>query len=908
MPRRVHYVLSTHWDREWHHTFQDFRYRLVRLLDRVLAGWQDGRLQGPFQADGQAILLDDYLEIRPEQRAELEQQVRAGRLVVGPWYVLPDEFLVSGESLVRNLRLGCDRAREFGGVPSKAGFLCDMFGHNSQMPQIFGGFGITGAFVWRGVNQYDRRHFIWRGADGSTLPTYRFPWNGYCTYAVAVRGANSSIPLEAGQIATRLEEHLQAEAAATAIGPILAFDGGDHMEWDAAAYAVLAQRFNAASAPGGGQNQGEFEIVHSSLDAYLDELETETGLILPLLSGELREPALEGGLIDQQWLIAGVTSSRVWIKQANAACESLLCQWAEPFSTLAQRAVGATSLPGYLHTAWKWLIANHPHDSMCGCSIDAVHEDMRFRFAQARGIAERLTLESTRSLAASVAAPLAENEVRVCVFNPLPRPFSGVVCLTLDTPIDWPVYGDEMGRFESHPAFRIYGPEGAELPYQRLGETPARTRTRMYDTSFPRGYRVNEVAVALRLTIPALGYTTLTLRPSAAPTRLAGAPALAASDCTLENEFLAVRVEPNGSLTLSDKRSGQTYIRLLTFEDRADIGDGWNFGAVSQDQACTSSACRASVALLHNGPLLATLRVRTVMEVPTEFDFGQMRRGGGMTELVIDSQLTLRAGSGHLEVETSVHNTVRDHRLRVLFPSGAAGAGTYLADTPFDVVERPIALRADNARYREPEVETKPQQTWFGVADGRRGLAVISSGLLEGAVIDQPERPLALTLLRATRRTVNTDGEPLGQLQGDLPFRYWIVPLAAAPDPVQLCELGQQLAGGLRSVQLSAPDCAQHHGTAPLPVSAGFLQLSGQVVLTSLRAMGSGLEARFFNPTPEHQRASMNVQGWAGATPAPGSATPVDFESRATASPEPLSEGQISFALRPKQIVTLRLE
>ncbi len=900
MPRRVHFVLSTHWDREWHHTFQDFRYRLVQMIDRVLAGWQDGRLQGPFQMDGQAILLDDYLEIRPEQRAEIEHRVRSGHLVVGPWYVLPDEFLVSGESLLRNLRLGRETARAFGGTPSKAGFLCDMFGHNSQMPQLFAGFGISGAFVWRGTKLYDQRHFIWRGADGTTLPTYRFPWNGYCTYATVVRRAHSPIPLEAEQIAERLEEHLQTEAAATAVGPILAFDGGDHLEWDAAAYAVLAQRF--------GQANAQFEIVHTSLDAYLDELLPESGLILPLLNGELREPALEGGQIDQQWLIPGVTSSRVWIKQANAACESLLCQWAEPFGALAQRAVAHASLPGYLHTAWKWLISNHPHDSMCGCSIDAVHEDMRYRFAQTRQIAERLTIESTRSLAASVAAPLAENELRVTVFNPLPRPFAGVADLKLDTPIEWMGFGEEMGRFESRPGFCVLGPDGAEMPYQRLGQTPDRTRTRMYDTTFPRSYRVNQVDVALWLEIPALGYTTLTLRPDALPTRQPAAPGLATSECCLENEFLVAMVESNGSLTLTDKRSGETYTRLLTFEDRADIGDGWNFGAASQDQAFSSAAARAAVAVLYNGPQLATLRVRATLALPAEFDFGRMRRSENMTDLVVDSLITLRAGSDHLEVETTVHNSVRDHRLRVIFPSGAIHASHYLADTPFDVVERPIALRADNYRYREPEVETKPQQTWFGVFHGARGLAVISSGLLEGAVIDQLDRPLALTLFRATRRTVNTDGEPLGQLQSDLTFRYWLQPQVAAPDRVQLCELGQQLAGGLRSVQLTPPDCAQHRGAAPLPASAGFITLKGQVVLTSLRAVAGGLEARLFNPTPDSQRASLDVRGWAGATPAPTLATPVNFESHPSAAAEPFTDGQIHFALRPKEILTLRLE
>jgi alpha-mannosidase/mannosylglycerate hydrolase len=243
----------------------------------------------------------------------------------------------------------------------------------------------------------------------------------------------------------------------------------------------------------------------------------------------------------------------------------------------------------------------------------------------------------------------------------------------------------------------------------------------------------------------------------------------------------------------------------------------------------------------------------------------------------------------------------------VLFPSGAGQAQTYVADTPFDVVERPIALRPDNTRYREEEVETKPQQSWFAVQAGGRGLAVISSGLLESAVLDLPDRTLALTLLRATRRTVNTDGEPLGQVQGALKFRYWIAPLDGAPDPVQLCELGQHLAGGLRVVQLSTQDVVQHRGKEGLPPTAGFVQLAGPVVLTSLRQVGDGLEMRCFNPTPSRQRARLDLSGWPANLPAPRSATPVNFESQMLGAPEPLVNGQIAFALGPKQIVTLRL-
>jgi len=899
--RRAHYVLSTHWDREWYQSFQDFRYRLVQLLDRVLDGLAEGRLGGPFQTDGQAIVLEDYLEVRPERHAQVEALARQGKLAIGPWYVLPDEFLVSGESLVRNLRLGRRVARSFGGKPSEAGFVCDIFGHNSQLPQILAGFGIQGGFVWRGLNTVHTRHVRWRGADGTELPCYRFGKVGYCSYAVQVRHANDPTQrFDAEQAAADLDAYLQAEAACTEVDPLLLFDGGDHMEWDQQVYAVLAGRINQADGP--------FQVVHTDLDGYLAEMLPQAGRITTLVEGELREPGLYPAEVDQQWLIPGVLSSRVVLKQANAACQTLLCQWAEPFAVLAHAALGCEYPQGFLDVAWRWLLQNHAHDSICGCSIDAVHEDMKYRFSQSRQVAERLTVEATRKLAASVEGDLAEDELRVVVFNPSPRRLSRTAELTLHTPADWPTFNEFFG-FEVKPAFRIYDAAGQEVPYQRLGQAMNRAQFRLFEAKFPQGYKAHDVQVSLPLDLPALGYTTLTVRPGLAgqPTRHPELPNLVTGERSMANERLAVTIEANGTLTIYDRQTGQAYCGLLTFEDCADVGDGWYHGLAANDQVLTSTGCRADVALVHQGPMLATFRVRVPMRVPAEFQFGHMVRSEQFVDVVMDSLVSLRPGADYVEVETTVHNTAGDHRLRVLFPSGARDARTCLADSPFDVVERPIPLRADNHLYREWEVETRPQQTWTAVCDGQRGLAVISSGLMESAVRDLPERPIALTLLRATRRTVFTDGEPDGQLLGTLNFRYWIAPLAGQVDRARLCELGQQLAAGLRDVQLRGQDVALHRSPTPLPPVAGLLRLEGPAVLTSLCQVEGGMEVRLFNPHAETVDVTLYLAERLGAACAPGHVQRVDLESGPLEAAQPLEGGACRLSLRPKQIVTVRL-
>jgi len=907
--RRIHYVLSSHWDREWYQTFQNFRWRLVGLLDGVLDGWNTGQLQGSFQTDGQAIMLEDYLEVRPEKRNEIENRAREGKLVIGPWYVLPDEFLVSGESLVRNLRYGREVARSLGGTPSNAGFVCDLFGHISQLPQILFGFSIRGGLLWRGLNHLGTRHVIWRGADGTELPCYKFGRNGYCDYAFEVRHASEGDQsYDADATDKDLAAHIEQELELTKLDPVLLFDGGDHQEWDTDVYTRLMAHFN--------DHADEIEGIHSSLDRYLEEMLLQADCISDCVEGELREPARHPARKDQAWLIPGVLSSRVEIKQANAECQSLLCRWAEPLSTLASLTLGTMPPDGFLALAWKWLLKNHPHDSICGCSIDAVHEDMRFRFAQCRQIAERVAIESAFAIAANVEGSIGAKEMRVTVFNPLPRVLKDNVDIKLQIPAEWPTFAEFFG-FEDKPAFRIYDEQGQEIPYQRVGQDLNRTKNRLPATKFPQEFKTDDVDVTLPLEIPPLGHTSLTIRPGEVEeaTRHLGGHGLVLNGHTLENEAMRVAVQPNGTIVLTDKVNGQVYERLLTLEDSADIGDGWFHGMTVNDVVYTSAAAHADIALVSDGPYVAALKVRVHLGLPENFGFERMQRSEKHADLTVEHLLRLRAGATNLEVETTVHNTVRNHRLRVLFPT-QANAATYLADSAFDVVERPIALRPDNFTYRELEVETKPQQSWTAVFDADRGLAVISTGLHETAVRDLPERPLALTLFRATQQTVGTDGEPGGQLQKTLSFRYRIKPLVGEPDRVELLNLGQHLAAGLRNVQLTAKDIRLYergHASSSasrghtVPATVGFLEVEGGAILTSLRQVEGGLEARLFNPEPKATQATLKFSKRAGLTEAVQYVQRVDLESRPIEMHRLMKDGTCTVRLKPKEIVTLRM-
>jgi alpha-mannosidase/mannosylglycerate hydrolase len=528
---------------------------------------------------------------------------------------------------------------------------------------------------------------------------------------------------------------------------------------------------------------------------------------------------------------------------------------------------------------------------------------MKFRFSQTEQIAERLTLEASRSIAASVSGDVRDDELRVVVFNPVATAVNETVEIDLEIPNDWPTFNEFFG-FEPKPSFRVFGIDGKEIPYQRLRQTNNRTKTRIYETKFPQHYRTSDVCVSLPVELPACGYTTLTVCAgrSGEPTRHPSSRGLARNDNSMENEYLVVTVMPDGSITVQDKRTGESYPGLLTFEDSADIGDGWYYGMAVNDEVFTSRASNAAVALVHDGPNLTTFRIRTTMQVPRRFTFDDtMTRTAELVDLIVESSVSLRPGAEAVEVETVVRNIAEDHRLRVLFPV-CVQADTYLADTPFDVVERPIALHEDNYLFRELEVETKPQQTWTAVFQEGRGLAVVSTGLLETAVRDNPERTLALTLLRSTRRTVGTDGEPEGLLLGDWTLRYQIVPLSGAPDRVQLFRTAQKVAAEVRAIQLRDADIRLHRTATMLPASLSFMDVRGDVVVTSARMVEACMEIRLFNPYADPAAIEVRLAPELGFscfqfTDLEG--TPVSDRTDAT-------DGVAQLVVQPKKIVTLR--
>jgi mannosylglycerate hydrolase len=910
----IHLVSHTHWDREWYLTHEQFRFRLVALVDRLLDLLDADPSYKYFHLDGQTIVLEDYLEIRPEQEARLRKAIEDGRILIGPWYVMPDEFLVSGESLVRNLLRGHRISREFG-TPMPVGYLPDLFGHVGQMPQIWRQFGLDNTILWRGFGGPNAEYW-WDAPDGSRLLMMHLPPEGYCNATRLV--------LDPDAMMARAKEKVNFEKGRTRTGQVLLMNGVDHVE-PHTAIPTLIEKLSAIP----GQR-----AKHSTLPDYVAAVRSAVEIDRPTLdtiTGELRSGT------DYANLLPGVLSARIYLKQENAHVQTLLESYAEPLSVMAAQVVPAIrpadafSYPaGQLRHAWKTLLQNHPHDSICGCSIDAVHEENMTRFARARQVGDAIVEAALDAIADSLPAPFAAGIIRAVVVNPdaveraqvveafidLPvdsaEPWRHVDTLALDRPVTfWPREGTITG---------VTGPDGQRVEFQILGEEPLVTHVMSrYET--PWALNVRRVHLLWWApTLPSCGYAVFDLAIGSAETaRGNGRRLVSGGERFAENERLKISVGDDGTFEVSDKASGVTYHRVAAIEDAGDVGDEYNYSPPASDVCVTSADARViGVSRLGGGPLRAGLRVELELPLPRSASGNRKSRA---TETVM-VPFTLDAGSPRVAFRVSVDNRATEHRLRLLFPTGAASVETARADTTFDVITRPARIPVPDTIRNESPVSSMPMISMVDAGDREIGATVIGKGLMEyeidgsavstgSALIVVPEPAIAVTLIRAVGDLSRNDlatrpsghaGPPIAtpgaQCLGIRRFELAFEPHGPAP-------LAGELMASARAHNIPPRvTTARVRGGIGL-LTRSFLRIdrrAGDVVLSAFKHAEdrSSVIVRLFNPGDAEASIVLNID-----TPI-AQAFAVNFlEERQAALA--VENGGIDLRLTPKQIQTVEV-
>ncbi|HEX5366700.1 MAG TPA: glycoside hydrolase family 38 C-terminal domain-containing protein [Acidimicrobiales bacterium] len=878
--RRVHVVPHTHWDREWYASFQTFRLGLVDLLDDLLPRVEaDPALH--FLLDGQLAVVDDYLAARPGAEERLRRLVGSGRVAVGPWYTLPDEFLVGGETLVRNLQLGLRRGDRLGGA-MPVGYLPDMFGHVAQMPQILAGFGFEHAVVWRGVPAaVGRSGFTWRSPDGSAVRAEYLP-QSY---------ANGALPSPDPAALTGAVEAFVDRWGDLLDGPVLWMSGADHQAPPPWLTRAVAEANDA---------QDRLDLRLSSL---ADHLATVPLGDLPEWRGELRSGARAN-------LLMGVTSNRVDVRVASARAERALLQGAEPLSALH---LPAERWPAtLLDEAWHDVILDAAHDSVCACSSDVVCAAVLHRYGEAADIAEGLASRAVAHLADRI-----DHDGPVVV-NPTAGARDGLVELTLPgreappgtqlvvaTPAEVVLHRGPAtavlaaaGQVESVPgltAFSLERADGTVLAGGRrhgpgpmvaddLGPVPAASDHEELVLRARQEARVTVLAAAGE--VPGFGW-----RAWSPPTGPASAPVTVADGDghgpRLANGLVTVEVDAADGTFAVDGRAG-----LGRLVDGGDVGDTYNWCPPAEDLVVDRPRS-VEVRVLERGPLRARVLVVTRTVWPARRE-GLQRRVGAVPHDV-RSTVELRAGERAVRVEVVVDNRSCDHRLRTHLRLPVP-ATTARAECAFGTVDRgPVAEGGPG----EPALPTYPAQRFVQAG----GLTVVHDGVTEHELVDLHDgaaHELALTLLRAT-----------GMLsQGPMPTRLLPAgPVVAAPGAQLQQRVTRRYAVAVGDVDPYALADAVlvplHVGTArggrrdpgrrsarpELPAVGSALAVEGAVVSSVVR-QGDELLVRVVNPTSDE--VTVRVPGRHGRL--------VDLRGR----PGPPVAG--AFRLRGHGIATVALQ
>lgn len=802
-------VSHTHWDREWYRTFQAFRARLVDTIDRVLE-LLDRDPGFHFLLDGQTVVLEDYLQIRPEQHAALSHACRTGRIAVGPWYVQPDSLLPSGEAHVRNLLEGRRTAAAVGPVSTVA-YTPDSFGHPAQFPQLFSGFGLEPFVYWRGNgDEIDQlpAEYLWEAPDGSAVLVHHLGegYFGACGLPTDPAAAAGFLAELAGKLGER-----------TRNGCVLLMNGIDHALPDAHVGAAAEALARATG----------WEVRRGLLEDFARAV-PRAG---PRFRGELT-----GGRIAN--LLPGVWSTRPPLKLRSRRTETLLEGWAEPWSALGC-VFGAPDERPALRLAWRALLQNQAHDSICGCSQDRVHEQMQTRYDTAEELANETTarvLERLAGLGPERRSPWTDTWT-LAVFNPSPHPRTDVVRFPFD-PVSWLEFRGATARtLALHPWLRfgvqVEGVTVDGAPARLIGDTTTR-RMRLVPETLPQS--VEFVATD----VPALGWRRFTVAPSAAhPDREDDGREIACGDCW-------VRAADDGTFDLRTSRG--VYIGLCGIEDVGDRGDTYDFDPVV-DGAATLRQTEVRRRVHPSG--IQHLRVRRVLEVPAELAANRRQRSARRVPLVIETEARIVPGVERVDLRVVVDNTAKDHRLRLLFPTRRS-VHEFDAATTFDVTRRQTQAR-DASAWLHPAPTTFVQQGFVSV----NGLTVGAPGLPEAEVT--PDGVMAITLVRAVgwlaRMDLTTRPQPAG-------------PVVPTPGAQCLERIEAQLALFVGHDGRAVRDAELGLRAAPagdaflLPPDHALVTLEPPgVVLTALKPAenGSGIILRVLNPTDESLDARIHV-------------------------------------------------
>ncbi|TFH15286.1 MAG: alpha-mannosidase [Lentisphaerales bacterium] len=896
MPENIpvgHVIPHTHWDREWRYPLWQTRMMLVEFLDELLEILERDPEYKTFLLDGQVVILEDYLEFKPENTKKVKEYISAGRITAGPWYTLPDLYPVDGESLVRNLLKGVRLSDSLGGHLN-IGYTSFGWGQTAQFPQIFKGFGID--FITTAKHLSNRRcpesEFIWESPDGTALLTTKLGYGGRHSlfinaYVPIMHGAVNNSPdykfnwKESGLIyheaddANSWKDYFKLRNTGK-IRNNLVKEAMDAAWNNTEPTTVKSDRLLLAGCAFSSPLASITEIVRianslnedkkfkmSTLSEYADVLKKRVDIAtLRTIKGELRD----GPSGD---VAANALQTRSYIKRMNKNVQNRIFGNAEPFSVM-DCLVGGEYQSKYLNRAMEYMLKAHAHDSINGVTQDKTANDVIYRLAQAEELADIVSNHACGDLIGKIdMSSFNPDDVLLVLMNPTQYVRSEVVKVWVDIPVEQNIW-----------EFDIVDKDGKNLEIQHVSRLEEMVPVHDFNAR-PWPFTMVRHCIYLKVeNLPSFGYSVCRVVPGTRMDQIWKDPTamrsnsgndISKSATCMENENLKVTINNNGSINIFDKMTKKVFENLNYFEDTGDNGEYWTFYSPYNNKTYFSHGCQAEIWVEDNGPLSATIGVKLEMNLPAysivpERGYkGESRRSDEMRAVPILIHYTLNKDSRRVDVRLVIENRVEDHRMRVLFDTGIRSEFSHAAGH-FTVDKRPVKpiREAPNGDFY-PEMQTLPQQFFVDVNDRKNGFALLNNCLSEFEAMDNEAGTVALTLFRSTRNAVCTEGrcwskfpkQKGGQSFGPQEYTYSILPHSG-----DWVEAGIYKEAVRMNIPLKLIETSKHSGEN-LPLEKSFLEISDErLVVSALKKCEDrdGYILRLFNPTENRIESNVRIE------------------------------------------------
>lgn len=718
--KKVHIVPHMHWDREWYFTTEESRILLVNNMEEIMEMLETNQDYPYYVLDGQTAILEDYFAVKPENKERVKKLVQEGRLIIGPWYTQTDEMIVGGESIVRNLLYGMKDCEEFG-EPMKIGYLPDSFGQSAQMPMILNGFDIKYSIFWRGTSERhgtDKTEFYWETDDGSNVLVQLFPLG----YAIG-----KYLPEDKEVLQSRIDKYFTVLDRGATTDHIILPNGHDQMPIQKNIFTVIEKLEKIYP---------EREFFLSKFENVFENLETQSDL-----------DTLKGEFLDGKYMRVhrSIYSTRMDIKAANTRIENKITNILEPLASIAF-LLGFEYHHGLIELIWKEIMKNHAHDSIGCCCSDKVHREILNRFYLAEEKVDQLINFYKRKIVDSM--DTTNGHDRITLFNLLPYERNEVVTTTVMTKLK---------------SFKLVDHESNEIDFEIIASKI--TDPGLIDRQIVHYGNYDpfiEYTIQIKDTIPSMGYKTYFVEESDEVIKK-----ITYSTSKIETDYYEIAVNSNGTLNIFDKQHKQSFTNVLLLENGGDDGDEYDYSPLLSEELIYSDSVQAETKIQQNR-YGATIDIKYTLAVPSNIEKRKEKNIDGAMEVHII--VNVPNHKPRIDINIDVNNQAKDHRLRVLIPTGIASTFS-VSDNQFGSIKREVVDSAihvwEKENWDERPDSIYPMLSFVGLSNNEYGISLLTNSTREYEIVGEKFDTIAITLFRSVgflgkEEMVRRPGRPSG--------------------------------------------------------------------------------------------------------------------------------------------------